>query len=282
MSIKAQQPTGPQTIVIKPDRGLVNLDLGALWNQRELLLFFVVRDIKVRYKQTVIGAGWAIIQPLMTMVIFTIIFGNFAKIPSDGLPYPIFAYAALLPWTYFSQAVNRSSSSVVGAAGVITKVYFPRLIVPMSGVVAPLVDMALAFVILVGLMAWFWIAPTWGMFALPLFVLLAMATAMAAGLWLSAVNAIYRDVTNAVPFMVQFWMWASPVAYPASLIPEKWRMIYSLNPMVGVIEGFRWALLGHTTPDFAVMGISTAVVALLLVGGAFFFKRMETTFIDVV
>ncbi len=269
-------------VVIRPSHGWVSLRLKELWEYRELLYFLVWRNVKVRYKQTVIGAAWAIVQPLMTMVIFTIVFGNFARIPSDGLPYPIFAYTALLPWTYFAQAISRSGLSLVGSANLITKVYFPRLIMPISAAVAPLVDFAIAFVILLGLMVWFSIAPTWGVLALPLFILLALFTALSVSLWLSALNVKYRDVGYTIPFVVQFWMYASPVVYPVSLVPEKWRLLYSLNPMAGVIEGFRWALLGKESPDFAVMAVSAAVVVMLLFGGVVYFKRMERTFADVV
>jgi lipopolysaccharide transport system permease protein len=270
------------TVVVEPIRGLFHLDLEAVWHYRELLYFLVWRDVKIRYKQTVIGAGWAILQPLMTMMILTLIFGKFAKISSDGLPYPIFAYAALLPWNYFSQAVSRSGESLVGNARLISKVYFPRLIVPISAAVAPLVDFAIAFVVLVGMMAWYGIVPTWGMLALPLFLFFALLTALAVGVWLAAFNVRYRDVRHAIPFLIQFWMFASPVAYPVSLVPEKWRVLYSLNPMAGVIEGFRWAILGKESPDFTVMALSAAVVAAILIGGLVYFMRVEQTFADVV
>jgi lipopolysaccharide transport system permease protein len=269
-------------IIIQPSGGLFHLDLKAIWHYRELLYFLIWRDVKVRYKQTAIGAGWAIFQPLITMMIFTVIFGNFAKIPSDGLPYPIFAYTALLPWNNFAQAIGRSGVSLVGSANLISKVYFPRLIIPLSAAVAPLVDFAMAFVILLAMMAWFGIAPTWGVLALPLFLLLALFTALAVGLWLSALDVRYRDVGYTIPFVVQIWMYASPVAYPVSLVPERWRMLYSLNPMVGVIEGFRWALLGKGNPDFGVMTASAVVVMALLLGGIVYFRRMERTFADVV
>jgi len=269
-------------IIIQPRTRLFHLDLNAVWDYRELLFFLIWRDVKVRYKQTVIGAAWAILQPLMTMVIFTMVFGNFAKIPSDGLPYSIFAYTALLPWQYFAQAISHSSDSLVGSANLITKVYFPRLIVPLSAALAPLVDFAIAFIILLGMMVWFGIAPTWGVLVLPLFLLLALVTALAVGLWLSALNVKYRDVRYTIPFLVQFWLYASPVAYPVSLVPEQWRLLYSLNPMAGVIEGFRWALLGKASPDFGVMVVSTVVVLILLFGGLVYFTRMERIFADVV
>jgi lipopolysaccharide transport system permease protein len=270
------------TFVIQPPRGLGSLDLAALWEYRELLYFLVWRDVKVRYKQTFIGASWAIFQPAMTMAIFTVVFGNFAKIPSDGLPYAVFAYTALLPWTYFSTALSRSATGLVSNANLITKVYFPRLIVPLASVIAPAVDFLFAFLLLLGLMAWFGIVPTWGILVLPLFFLLAMITALAIGLWLAPLNARYRDVGHTIPFLTQFWMFASPVVYPVSLIPESWRLLYSLNPMVGVIEGFRWALLGKGDTDFSPMLVSVAVVLVLLVGGVVFFKRMERTLADVI
>jgi lipopolysaccharide transport system permease protein len=268
--------------IIQPSHGWLSLKLHELWEYRELLFFLVWRDVKVRYKQTVIGTSWAIIQPLMTMVIFTIIFGNFAKIPSDGLPYSIFAYTALLPWNYFSQAISRGGSSLVGSSHLISKVYFPRLIVPLASVVTPLVDFLLSFLVLLGMMVWFRITPTWGILALPLFLLLALVTALAVSLWFSALNVKYRDVGHTIPFLVQFWMYASPVTYPVSLIPEKWRLLYSLNPMTGVIEGFRWALLGKQSPDFGVVIVSALVVLLLLLSGLVYFKRMERTFADVI
>lgn len=270
------------SVVIEPKRGLFHLDLGAIWQYRELLYFLVLRDAKVRYKQTVIGAGWAILQPLLTMVVLSVVFGKFAKIPSDGLPYPIFVYTALLPWNYFSQAISRSGASLVSDAHLVSKVYFPRLIMPLTSVVRPAVDFFWSFLVLLGLMVWFGIAPTWGLLAVPLFLLLALMTALAVGLWLSPLNVKYRDVGHIIPFLTQFWMYASPVVYPVSLVPEKWRLLYSLNPMAGVIEGFRWALLGKGSPDFGVMAVSAAVVLVLLLGGIVYFKRMERTFADVI
>jgi len=269
-------------VVLGPRKNPFDLDLKALWEYRELLYFFVWRDIKVHYKQTVIGAGWAILQPLTTMVIFTIIFGNFVNVPSDGLPYPVFAYTALLPWTLFAGALTRSTNSVVGGANLITKVYFPRLILPVSGVTSGIVDFAIAFIVLLGMMAWFGIVPTWRVFVLPLFILLSILTALAVGLWFSALNVRFRDVGHTIPFLVQIWMYASPVAYPVSIVPEKWRLLYSLNPMAGVIEGFRWALLGKESPDFTVMIGSAAIVVVLLIPGILFFRHTERTFADVV
>jgi len=267
---------------IEPLHGRAALKLWELWEYRELLYFLVWRDVKVRYKQTAIGAAWAVIQPLMTMVVFTVIFGNFAKMPSDGLPYPIFAYTALLPWHLFANALNRCSGSFVSEAHLITKVYFPRLIAPLSATISGVIDFAIAFVMLLAMMVWYGIAPTWGAIGLPIFLLLALITALAVGLWLSTLHVRYRDIGYTVPFLIQIWMFASPVFYPVSLVPEKWRALYSLNPMAGVIEGFRWALLGKQTPEFGMMALSAIMVAVLLWGGLAYFKRTERTFADVV
>jgi lipopolysaccharide transport system permease protein len=270
------------SIVIQPRKRLFDIDLKSVWQYQELLYFLIWREVKVRYKQTALGVAWAIFQPLLTMGIFTVIFGRFVKVPSEGLPYPIFAFAALLPWTFFSEAITRSSTSLVGDANLIRKVYFPRLIMPLASVTSPIVDFSFSFLVLLGMMAWFGIAPGWGMLALPIFLILALLTALSIGLWLSALNVRYRDVRYTVPFLTQLWMYASPVVYPLSLVPEKWRVVYGLNPMVGVIEGFRWGLLGKESPDLRVMAISAAVVTLLLIGGLVFFRRLERTFADVI
>jgi lipopolysaccharide transport system permease protein len=272
----------PPTLVIQPRRHLFALDINAIWQYRELLYFLIWRDLKVRYRQSVIGVGWVILQPLMTMVVFTAVFGRFAGVPSDGLPYPIFIFSALLPWTLFANSLTRGSASVVGNAQLVSKIYFPRLILPLSGVLSPVADFAVAFVILIGMMVWFGISPTWGILALPLFVLLAILTALAIGLWLSALDVRYRDIGHTVPFLVQIWMFITPVAYPVSLVPEKWRLLYSLNPMAGVIEGFRWALLGKQSPDFAVITASAAMMFTLLITGIVFFRYTERTFADVI
>jgi len=278
----ADDTVAKPTVVIEPRKNFFQLDLYAIWQHRELLYFLVWRDLKVRYKQSVIGIGWAILQPLINMAIFTVIFGTFAKIPSDGLPYPIFAYSAILPWSYFASALQRSIGSVVGDAQLVTKVYFPRLILPMAGTISGLIDFSISFLLLLVMMAWYQIGVTWWILAVPFFLLLAVFTALAMGLWLSALNVRYRDVGYTIPFLIQIWMLASPVVYPVSMIPEKYRLVYSLNPMVGVIEGFRWALLGKTSPDFSVMVVSSVVVFAALVGGLVFFKRMESSFADVV
>jgi lipopolysaccharide transport system permease protein len=269
-------------IRVEPSKGWVALRLRELWAYRELLYFLTWRDIKVRYKQTAIGAAWAIIQPFFTMVVFSIFFGRLAKMPSDGVPYPVFAYAALVPWTFFANGLSASSDSVVSNANLIKKVYFPRLAVPVAGVISGVVDFILAFVVLLAMMLYFGIAPTWKVVWLPAFALLAVVTALGVGLWLSAMNAQYRDVRYAVPFLTQFWLFATPVAYPSSLLSEPWRTVYALNPMVGVVEGFRWALLGTaTTPGYMMLASATASF-LILVTGAFYFRRMEKTFADVV
>src|SRR5438876_2716921 len=270
------------TVVIEPRKSLLHLDLKAIWEYRELLYFLVWRDLKVRYRQTVIGIGWVVLQPVLTMVLFTAVFGNFAKIPSDGVPYPIFTYSALLPWNLFASSLARGTESVVGNAQLISKIYFPRLLLPISGILSPTVDFAISFVIFAAMMIWFRTLPTWGVLALPLFLILALLTALAVGLWLSALNVRYRDVGHTIPFLVQLWMFASPVAYPVSLVPERWRVLYSLNPMAGVIEGFRWALLGKGTPDFGVIAVSGGVVMALLLGGIVYFGRTEQTFADIV
>jgi len=275
-------PTASPLIVVAPRGGLFNLDLRQLWFYRELMYFLVWRDVKIRYKQALIGAGWAIIQPLTTMLIFTAVFGYFAKIPSDGVPYALFAYAGLLPWTYFAEATRRGALGPVEDAELIRKIYFPRLIIPLAMVMAPLVDLLLSFLVLIGLFIWFGYAPTANIIFLPFFIIAAMLLALAVALWLGPLNVRFRDIKHAVPFLIQIWMYASPIVYPVSLVPEPWRLLYSLNPMVGVIEGFRWALLGSTRPDFMAMGIGLVLVLFLLAGGAFYFRRMERIFADVI
>lgn len=269
-------------VLIQPKKGLLDLDLKEVLEYQELLYFLVWRDVKIRYKQTFIGIGWVMMQPVLTMLIFAVVFGYFAGIPSDGVPYTIFAYTGLLPWNYFAQSVTRSGSSIVNNASLVSKVYFPRLIIPLAAVISPAIDFLVAFVILIGLMVWYSIIPTWGVFILPVFLLLAVMTAWTVSLFLSALYVKYRDVGHIIPFLIQLWMFASPVVYPISLVPQEWRLIYSLNPMVGVIEGFRWALLNKTSPNFSVMGMSAVVVAILFLLGIIYFKRMERTFADVI
>ena len=269
-------------IIVKPSKGWISLNLDELWEYRELLYFLTWRNIKVRYKQTVLGAAWAIIQPFFTMVVFSLFFGKLAKVPSDGIPYPIFAYAALVPWMFFANGLNQSSDSLVGSADLIKKVYFPRLIVPISSVISGVIDFVLAFVVLVGMMLFYGIYPTANTIWLPFLLLLAFVTSLGVGLWLSALNVQFRDVRHTVPFLTQFWLFATPIAYPSSLLPEPWHTLFGINPMVGVVEGFRWALLGTETAPGPIIIVSSLVALVLLVGGAFFFRRMEKTFADVV
>ncbi len=273
--------TMPVTI-IRPSRGWISLNLRDLWEYRELLYFLTWRDIKVRYKQTVLGAAWAIIQPFFTMVVFSVFFGKLAKMPSDDIPYPIFSYAALVPWTFFANGLSQSSSSLVASANLIKKVYFPRLVVPISAVISGVVDFVLAFVVLLGMMLFYGIVPTAAIVWLPLLLLLALVTSLGVGLWLTAMNVQFRDVRYAVPFLVQAWMFATPIAYPSSLLDEPWRTLYGINPMAGVVEGFRWALLGTETAPGPIVLVSALVAVGLLVSGAFYFRRMEKTFADVV
>ena len=269
-------------IRIEPSRGWVSLRLHELWEFRELLYFLAWRDIKVRYKQTALGVAWAVIQPFFTMVIFSIFFGKLGRIPSDGIPYPIFSFAALVPWTFFAHGLNQSSNSLVTGAQLIKKVYFPRLIVPVAAVLSGVVDFILAFIVLLGMMPYYGLAPTVNVVWLPVFLLLALITSLGAGLWLSTLNVEYRDVRHAVPFIIQFWLFATPIAYPSTLLPEPWRTLYGLNPMVGVVEGFRWALLGTDTGPGAMIFVSCLMAIALLIAGAFYFRRMEKTFADVV
>jgi len=268
--------------VIRPPRRWAPIDLRVLWRYRELLYFFVWRDIKVRYKQTALGAAWAVIQPLFTMVVFSVFFGRLAQIPSDGAPYPLFSFAALVPWTFFSTGVTQSANSVVGNRDLITKVYFPRLTIPAAAIFAGLVDFAIAFTVLLAMMAYYGFAPTANIVWIPALLLLALITALGVGFWLSALNVRYRDVRHAVPFLVQAWLFITPIAYPSSLLSEPWRTLYGINPMAGVVEGFRWALLGTDSAPPAMVLTSAAVAVVILVTGAFFFRRVEARFADVV
>lgn len=270
------------TVQIRPSRGLFHLDLAALWQYRELLAFLVWRDTKVRYKQAVIGAGWAVFQPLISMLLFTAIFSYLAKLPSDGVPYPLFAYAGLLPWNFIAQATSRSGTSLVGESHLISKVYFPRLIIPLAAASAPAVDLVCALVMMIPLMLWFGVTPGWQILLFPVFIVIALLAALAVSLWFSALHVKFRDVGHIIPFFVQFWMFASPVVYPTSLIPERWRALYSLNPVVGVVEGFRWTLLGQRAPAWETILPSIGIVLLLFASGVVYFKRMERTFADVI
>jgi lipopolysaccharide transport system permease protein len=267
---------------IEPSRGWVSLKLREIWEYRELLYFFTWRDIKVRYKQTVLGAAWAVIQPFFTMVVFSLFFGKLARVPSDGIPYPIFSYAALVPWTFFANGVTNSSNSLVGGGNLIKKIYFPRMVVPTASVLSGLVDFVIAFTVLVAMMLFYGVYPTGNIVWLPFLLVLAFATALGVGFWLSALNVQFRDVRYVTPFLVQFWLFATPIAYPSSLLGEPWRTLYGVNPMVGVVEGFRWALLGTDTAPGPIIIVSSLVAFGLLVGGAFYFRRLERTFADVV
>jgi lipopolysaccharide transport system permease protein len=273
----------PTTVeVIRPTRGWAALDLRRVWEYRELLGFLTWRDIKVRYKQTMLGASWAIIQPFCTMIVFSLFFGKLAKLGSDGVPYPIFAYTALVPWTFFANGLSQASNSLVGSANLIRKIYFPRLTIPISTVLSGLVDLALSFVVLIAMMAYYDVWPTANIIWLPAFTLLACTTSLGVGLWLAAMNVQFRDVKYVVPFLAQLWMFATPIAYSSSLLHGSWRTVYGLNPMVGVVDGFRWALLGTGTAPGLAVAMSVVVALGILVSGAFYFRRMERTFADVV
>jgi lipopolysaccharide transport system permease protein len=267
---------------IRPASSWPGIDFRELWDYRELLFILAWRDVSVRYKQSAVGIGWAILQPLLMMIIFTVVFGMFAKLPSEGVPYSIFTFCALLPWNYFARSLSDSSNSLVGSSHLVTKVYFPRLVLPLGKVFAGLVDFAIGFVMLLGMMAWYGIAPGIGMLFLPVFVLVAMLASLGVGLWLTAINVRYRDVVFVVPFLVQLWMFASPVAYSATIVPERYQWIYGLNPMVGVIEGFRWAMLGTSPPQPEVMAMSLLCILVILVSGLFYFRHMEKTFADII
>jgi lipopolysaccharide transport system permease protein len=282
MENSQQQGKQSPIIYLRPSKGWLSIDFKELWRYRELIFFLTWRDIKVRYKQAVLGISWAVLQPLLTTLIFTVIFGILLKTPSQDLPYPLFSMSALLPWQLFSTALQRSSVSLVGNANLLTKIYFPRLAIPLSSVFAALVDFAVSFVVLLLVMAYYQYWPGWNILWLFPIVLLALLTALSVGLWLSALNVQYRDIQHMVPFLIQVWMYASPIVYPIETIPEGiWRSLYGLNPMVGVIQGFRWALLGGTPPDITML-ISILVVVVLLISGLYYFRRMEKTFADVV
>ena len=273
----------PTTVYIKPSKGLAALNLRDLWIYRELVFFMVWRDVKVKYKQTLLGMAWAVIQPIMTMLVFTFLFDRVAKLPTDGIPYPVFSFTALLPWGLFIVALNQGSRSLVAHNNMVTKIYFPRLILPMSSVFAGLVDFAIAFVILIALMIYFQVTPAYHLlWTLPLFLLLAVITALGVALWLSAINVKYRDVNHALPFLTQFWLFVTPVAYSASVISEKWQLLYSLNPMAGVVNGFRWALLGTGSGPDAALWVSVAISILIFISGLFYFRSMEKTFADTI
>lgn len=280
-STRLETPAQPHLVIV-PDSPLLQLNLREVWDYRELLMFLTWRDIKVRYRQTLLGAAWAIVQPLTAMVIFSIVFGQLAKLPSDGIPYPIFTFTALLPWNFFSGALTRATTSLVSSSNLLSKVYFPRVIIPLSATLGALVDFAFAFLILLGMMLFYGIGLTPRVLILPFLLLLALLAAFAMGLWLSALNVRYRDVNYVIPFLVQVWLYASPVAYSSTLIPAQWQWLYGLNPLVGVIEGFRWALLGTSWEPGGLILISIVIVSAVLVSGLVYFQRMQDTFADIV
>jgi lipopolysaccharide transport system permease protein len=272
----------PPLFRIQPSRGWVQLRLDELWDYRELVYFLVWRDVKVRYKQTILGAAWAVLQPFLTMVVFSVFFGQLGGIPSEGVPYPIFSFAGLVPWSLFAYGLNQSANSLVGNANLLQKIYFPRLIIPLSSVLSGVVDFLLAFAVLLVMMLYYGIVPSANIVFIPFFTLLVGITSLGVGLWLSALNVEYRDVRHVLPFLTQFWLFATPIAYPSSLLHEPWRTLYGLNPMVGVVEGFRWALLGSYTSPGPMLIVSTLTAMVILVSGAFYFRRTERTFADLV
>jgi homopolymeric O-antigen transport system permease protein len=276
------RPTAPQITIIEPTKGWASVDSREIWNYRELLYFLTKRDIKVRYKQTVLGGLWAVIQPAFTMLVFTLFFGRLAKMPSDGIPYPIFVYAGLLPWTYFANAVSASGNSLVGSANLITKVYFPRLIVPASAALAGLLDFFIALFVLAALMAYYQFIPGAAILLFPVLVALTFLCAVGVGLWLSALNVQYRDIRYAIPFLIQIWMFVSPVIYPVSLVKEKYQWLLAINPMGGVIHAYRASLLGHQSVDWQLLALSTLIILAIFLGGLYYFRRMENVFADVV
>jgi lipopolysaccharide transport system permease protein len=280
--VSAAARDAEEVTYLRPSRGWTSLQLQELWEYRELVYFLIWRDIKVRYKQTALGAAWAIIQPLFSMIVFSLFFGRLAKMPSDGVPYHLFSMAGLVPWTFFANGLVQSSNSTVGSANLLQKVYFPRLVIPLAAVLSGGVDFFLSFGVLIGLILAAGVSVTAGVLWLPLLLLLAFVTALGVGLWLAALNVLYRDVRYILPFVVQLWMFATPIAYPSSLLHEPWRTIYGLNPMVGVVEGFRWALLGTKTAPGPLLVVSAVASVAILIGGAYYFRRTERTFADIV
>ena len=269
--------------LIRPGAGWFDLDLGGVWHNRELLWQLILRELRVRYKQAALGVAWAILQPAFTVLIFTVIFGVFARFRSSGgMPYPVFVLAGVLPWTYFAEAVRRSATGLVTSSELVRKIYFPRLVIPLAGVGSPIADFGFGLLLLLALMVWYGVAPSWSLLTLPLWTLVTMALALSLGLWLSPLNVRYRDVTHTIPFVIQIWMFASPIAYPLSMVPEKWRSLYSLNPLVGIIEGFRWSLLGTAQPDLRAVMIAITLIAVSLLAGLVYFRKMERSFADVI
>ena len=272
----------PYRTIITPPSGWVSLNLGEVWRYRDLLSMLIWRDFSSRYRQSILGAGWAIIRPVLSVLVFTVIFGMVARMPSDGIPYPLFSFAAMMPWLYFSTALANATNSVVGSSAILTKVYFPRLVLPLASVAGGLADLAIQFVLLLGLMFWYGVVPTWSMLFVPLFILECVIVSLALGLWLTALNVRYRDINHLVPFLVQIWMYLTPIVYSSSMVPQRFRALYSLNPLVGVVDGFRWAVLGQSAPDWSMLAISFCVVLVLFGGGLFCFRRMEQTFADII
>ncbi|MEE9188494.1 MAG: ABC transporter permease [Anaerolineales bacterium] len=279
-SITAQHDE--EIIFIKPTKGWGSLNLRELWLYRELIYFLTWRDLKVRYKQTVLGAGWAILQPVLSMIVFSIFFGSLLNVPSEGVPYPIFSYAALLPWGVFAKALNDTGRSLVSNRAMLTKIYFPRMVIPLASVFSSLADFLIAFIVMLGLMLYYRIAPTSNIWTLPLFLLLSVITALGVGLWLSAMNVLYRDIGYMIPYITQLWFYLTPIVYSSSEVPEEWRIFYALNPMVGVVEGFRWALLGTADAPDAIIAVSATISLVIFISGMFYFRRMERTFADMV
>lgn len=282
MSTEAHLSPSQTITEIRPDRGWFDLDLGAVWRYRELLGVLVMRDLQVLYKQALLGAGWAILQPVFAVIIFSIIFGYIVKMPSEGVPYPLFAFAGVLPWTYFAEAVRRSGTGLVTDSELVRKVYFPRLIMPLANVISPLVDFCIAFLVLLVMMAFYGIAPSWKMLVIPPLMMIAVLLSLSIGLWLAPINVRFRDIKHTLPFIIQIWMYASPIVYPLSMVPQEWQALYALNPMVGVIEGFRWAVFDRGEPNMMALGVGGIIITLLMVGGLIFFRRMERTFADVI
>jgi len=279
-SIAAQHDE--EIFFIKPTKGWGSLNLRELWLYRELIYFLTWRDLKVRYKQTVLGAGWAILQPVLSMIVFSIFFGSLLNVPSEGVPYPIFSYAALLPWGVFAKALNDTGRSLVSNRAMLTKIYFPRMVIPLASVFSSLADFLIAFIVMLGLMLYYRIAPTSNIWTLPLFLLLAVITALGVGLWLSAMNVLYRDIGYMIPYITQLWFYLTPIVYSSSEVPEEWRFFYALNPMVGVVEGFRWALLGTADAPDPMIAVSATISVVIFISGMFYFRRMERTFADMV
>ncbi|HVO26546.1 MAG TPA: ABC transporter permease [Candidatus Margulisiibacteriota bacterium] len=278
---RSEDGTVLQPLIIEPPRGWKPVSFSELWEYRELLYFLIWRDIKVRYKQTVLGGAWAILQPILTMAVFTLLFGRLAKMPSDGVPYPIFSYAALVPWTFFSNGLSKTTTCLVESGSILSKVYFPRLLIPLAKVLSGLVDFAMAFVVLVVMMLCYGMLPTLRTLWLPLFLLLAVVALLAVGLWFSVLNLRYRDIGQAIPFVMQFWLFVTPIAYPSSVLAQPWRTLYGLNPMTSVVEGFRWALLGSGAVELPVLAASVSVALLTLASGVFYFRRVEWAFADI-